>query len=71
MTRLQGYQTFIYLPTYDRIDNTAHVCRRWLLLDLSPRRRRPFRSLRHLRRGKDARQMSVAEETNGTYSYET
>src|ERR1039457_4186313 len=71
MTRPQGYQTFNYLSPYDRINSNTNVCRRWLLLDISPRRRRPFRSLCHLRHSKNARQISVAEDTSRTQSYET
>jgi len=41
-------QTFIYSLIYDRNNNDTHAGCGWLLLDLSPRRRRPFRSHRHL-----------------------
>lgn len=47
---------------YGCIDNTAHVCRRRLLVDVSFGRCRPFWSRRHLRHSQHARQMSFAKE---------
>ena len=64
MKRWQSNQTHNYSLSYDCTNNNAcNVRRRWLLLDLSSRRRRPFRSLRHFRHRKNARQMSLAKET--------
>src|ERR1035437_7162337 len=62
--RLQGDQTLIYSSTYDCTDNTTHVCRRRLLLVVSPFRRGHWQSHSHLHRSKHVPQMSFAKETN-------